>query len=125
MDPETPKKLQVDAFVTDEIESVPHLEALLLLWNSRPRKWSVADMSRAIYLADDETQSILRDLAQRQLILMESGLYSFNTAHPKGNIVAMLDSIYRREIVRISNMIHSKPSASVRAFARAFKLTKD
>jgi hypothetical protein len=125
MDPDSPKKPQVDAFITEEIESVPHLEALLLLWNSRPRKWSVGDMARAIYLSDDETQPILRDLAQRELIVMESGLYSYNASHPKGDMVAMLDSIYRREVVRISTMIHSKPSASVRAFARAFKLTKD
>jgi hypothetical protein len=125
MDPKTPQISEVDAFVIEEIESVPHLEALLLLWNSRPRKWSVADMARAIYLADHETHHILRDLSQRQLIVMESDVYSYNASHPKSDVVAMLDSIYRREIVRISNMIHSKPSASVRAFARAFKLTKD
>lgn len=125
MDPEAHKKPQVDAFVIEEIESVPHLEALLLLWNSRPRQWSVEDMARAIYLTNDETQPILRDLAKRQLIVMESGLYSYNASHPKSDMVAMLDRVYRREVVRISNMIHSKPSASVRAFARAFKLTKD
>jgi len=125
MDPETPQKSEVDAFVIAEIESVPHLEALLLIWNGRPRKWSVSDMARAIYLADNETQLILRDLAQRQLIVMESDMYRYNASHPKTDVVAKLDGIYRREIVRISNMIHSKPSVSVRAFARAFKLTKD
>lgn len=125
MDPQTPQISEVDAFVIAEIESVPHLEALLLIWNGRPRKWSVSDMARAIYLADNETQLILRDLVQRQLIVMESDMYRYNASHPKTDVVAKLDSIYRREIVRISNMIHSKPSASVRAFARAFKLTKD
>lgn len=125
MDPQTPQISEVDAFVIAEIESVPHLEALLLIWNDRPRKWSISDMARAIYLAENETQFILRDLVQRQLIVMESDKYRYNASHPKTDVVAKLDSIYRREIVRISNMIHSKPSASVRAFARAFKLTKD
>lgn len=125
MDPQTPQISEVDAFVIAEIESVPHLEALLLIWNDRPRKWSISDMARAIYLAENETQFILRDLVQRQLIVMESDKYRYNARHPKTDVVAKLDSIYRREIVRISNMIHSKPSASVRAFARAFKLTKD
>lgn len=125
MDPETTKNSAVDAFVIEEIESVPHLEALLLLWNSRPRRWSVEDMARAIYLFDNETQSILHDLLQRQLLVFESDRYSYNERHPKSEIVAMLDGIYRREIVRISNVIHSKPSASVRAFARAFRLKKD
>ena len=125
MDPESPQNSEVAAFVIAEIESVPHLEALLLLWNGRPRKWSVSDMARAIYLPENETQLILRDLVLRQLVVTESDMYRYNPGHPKTEIVAKLDTLYRREIVRISNMIHSKPSASVRAFARAFKLTKD
>ena len=28
---------EVYEFILDQIESVPHLEALLLLWNSRPQ----------------------------------------------------------------------------------------
>ena len=125
MDEAAAKTRDVDRFVIEEIESVPHLESLLLFWNSRPRQWSVADMARALYLSEDQTDAILRDLVQRQLVVANSDLYSYNAEHPKGEIIARLDSIYRREIVRISMMIHSKPSASVRAFARAFKLTKD
>src|SRR3954447_15849433 len=115
----------VDRFVLEEIESVPHLEALLLLFNSRPRRWSMPEMARSLYLSEEQTEPILRDLEHRQLIVMESDCYLYNSAHPKGETISLLDSIYRREIARISNMIHSKPSASVRAFARAFKLTKD
>jgi hypothetical protein len=125
MDQLDPKRLDVDRFVIEEIESVPHLEALLLLWNSRPGQRSVADMAKALYLSSDQVEPILQDLLQRQLVLIESDLCSYNAEHPKSEIIALLDSIYRREIVRISTMIHSKPSASVRAFARAFKLTKD
>jgi hypothetical protein len=36
-----------------------------------------------------------------------------------------VDATYRRELVRISSMIHSKPSPAVRQFARAFRLKKD
>lgn len=120
-----PQRSEVDNFVMEEIESVPHLEALLLVWNSRPRPWSVTEMARALYLTDDKTQAILRDLVQRQLIVSASECYSAHEAHPKAEIIALLDRIYRRDVVRISTMIHSKPSASVRAFARAFRLKKD
>jgi hypothetical protein len=125
MDTENPERSEVDAFVIEEIESVPHLEALLLVWNSRPRQWSIAEMAKSLYLSEDQTHPILRDLQQRHLLLMESDLYSYNADHPKGETIALLDRIYRHEIVRISTMIHAKPSASVRAFARAFKLKKD
>jgi len=125
MDPHTPTRTEVDGFVMEEIESVPHLEALLLVWSRRPRAWSLTEMGKALYLTDEQTQAILRDLGQRQLIMTESGCYLANEQHPKAAIINLLDSIYRREIVRISTMIHSKPSASVRAFARAFRLKKD
>lgn len=119
-----PKRSQIDQFILKEIESVPHLEALLLFWNSRPKQWSLADMAKALYLSPEQTLPILRDLVQRKLILEEEQ-YSYNQDHPQNDVIEMLDRLYRREVVRISTLIHSKPSASVRAFARAFKLTKD
>jgi hypothetical protein len=125
MDHQDPQRSEVDRFIIEEIESVPHLEALLLLWNIRPGQRSIADLVKALYLSADQVEPILQDLSQRELVVIESDLCSYNAGHPKGDIIALLDSIYRREIVRISTMIHSKPSASVRAFARAFKLTKD
>ncbi len=125
MDQVASKRREVDRFVIEEIESVSHLESLLIFWNSRPRQWSVIEMARELYLSEDLTEPILRDLARRQLVLVHSDRYCYNPEHPKSDIIATLDSIYRREVVRISTMIHSKPSASVRAFAQAFKLTKD
>lgn len=125
MNQEDTRKSAVDRFVIEEIESVPHLEALLLLWNTRPRQWSLEEMAKALYLSEEQTHLILRDLAQRRLINAGGDLFEYNAAHPRGEIIAMLDIAYRREVVRISTMIHAKPSASVRAFARAFKLTKD
>ena len=40
----------VDQFIVNEIESVPHLEALLLLWNTRPRQWPMDEMAKALYV---------------------------------------------------------------------------
>jgi hypothetical protein len=125
MDEQQSRRFEVDRFILEDIESVPHMEALLLFWNSRPRHWSLEDMAHALYLTPEQTIPILRDLAHRRLISMESDHYSYNANHPKNELIPFLDQMYRRELVRISTMIHSKPSASVRAFARAFKLTKD
>jgi hypothetical protein len=36
-----------------------------------------------------------------------------------------VDAIYRKEVVRISSLIHSKGSAGLRDFARAFRIRKD
>ncbi len=36
-----------------------------------------------------------------------------------------VDAVYRKEVVRISSLIHSKAPAGVRDFARAFRIKKD
>lgn len=120
---------QIDRFILDVIDSVPQLEALLLIWNNRPREWSVENMARALYVHNDVAQAILKDLVSRRLIVEVSGSrgqYALLAESPeKEFMLAALDKTYRRELVRISTMIHSKASRAVRDFARAFRFTKD
>ncbi len=125
MNQEDIERRQADQFVLEEVDSVPHLEALLLLWNSRPKQWSPEDMGKALYLTSESTQAILQDLTNRKLVAGEGGRYSYQSDPERDRVIEALDRIYRREIIRISNMIHSKASPAVRAFARAFRLKKD
>jgi len=124
-----PKRLSVDQFILDEIDSVPHLEALLLAWNKRPKSWSVAEMSSAIYVADEAGKSILVELARRGLIAEEpasSGQYSYGAKSAEwDDFMSLLDRTYRRELIRISKLIHSKAPSAVHQFARAFRFTKE
>ncbi|HEY6465675.1 MAG TPA: hypothetical protein VIY69_06775 [Candidatus Acidoferrales bacterium] len=116
---------QVDQFILAEIDSVPHLEALLLLWNSRPKQWSADEMSKALYLESDATQLILQDFQNRGFASSESNEFSYLSNPDRDRLIDSLDKIYRREIIRVSTMIHSKASPAVRAFARAFRLKRD
>lgn len=116
---------QVDQFILDQIDSVPHLEALLLLWNSRPRQWPVEELARSLYIPSERTGSILADLEQRGLVAADSGLCCWNALSTHALLMEHIDRTYRRELVRISGMIHSKGSPAVRQFARAFRLKKD
>lgn len=116
---------QVDQFVLDEIDSVPHLEALLLFWKRRPHGWSVEEMAQSLYISVETTHTILQDLRQRGMVTVEEERYSFNPNFRQGSLMEELDRTYRRELVRISKMIHSKASPAVREFARAFKFKKD
>lgn len=120
-----PRSREVDRFILEEIESVPHLEALLLLWRNRPRCWSVEDLARSLYLQTDATQVLLDDLERHGFILHEPSGWSWNEQSHQAGLMADVDATYRRELVRISSMIHSKPSPAVRQFASAFRLKKD
>ena len=116
---------EVDQFIVEEIDSVPHLEALLLLWRNRPRPWPVEDLARSLYLQTEAAQALVYDLQRRGLAVLESDRWSWNERSSHAALMELLDHTYRRELVRVSSMIHSKPSPAVRQFARAFRLKKD
>ncbi len=118
----------VERFLQEQIDTVPHLEAFLLLWNSRPKKWTVDDMAAALYLAPESTEEILDDLVRRTtgVVFSATGTtYGYASDPARDPLIAEVDATYRRELIRVTRMIHSKPSAAVRAFARAFRLRKD
>jgi DNA-binding MarR family transcriptional regulator len=124
-----PSGRDIDQFILDEIETVPHLEALLLLWRERPRRWTEEAMAKALYVPQQTVREILQDLVKRNLIASTGDAghepeYEFNNAE-KEKLVKSLDLAYRRELIRISRLIHSKASPGVREFARAFRLKKD
>jgi hypothetical protein len=120
----------VDRFLLDQIDTVPHLEALLLVWKSHPRLWSVDDMAKALFLARDVTKAILDDLVRRRLISLNTAVtaeecYGYESESTRDDLMAAVAATYRRELIRITRLIHSKPSASIREFARAFRLKKE
>jgi predicted ArsR family transcriptional regulator len=123
------RRLQVDRFILEQIDSVPHLEALLLLFNNQPRAWSAAEMARSLYVRSEAAAKILDSLVQRNLIAMRPenpGVYLYNPDNEgKNRLLQHVDAVYRKEVIRISSLIHSKASAGVRDFARAFRFKKD
>lgn len=118
-------KWEVEQFVLDEIDSVPHLEALLLLWSRRSQEWSLEELAKALYLATERTRSIVMDLERQGFITANAEDRFQYRSTPRDNTIDKLDQVYRRQVVHISTIIHSKPAASLREFARAFRLKKD
>jgi hypothetical protein len=122
---------RVDQFIMDEIDSVPHLEALLLLWRSAPRRCSAAQLAEQLYIHSGHAAAIAEDLHRRGLIAREHGtaagfgFFYDRQSEEHNRLIEAVDATYRRELIRISGIIHSKPSPGVRAFADAFRLRKD
>ena len=123
------QRLQVDLFIVGQIDSVPHLEALLLLFNSRPKAWSIETMANSLYVRSDVAARILDSLLQRKLIAVDSHrpdvFFYASEDDYQNRLVEVVDAVYRKEVVRVSSLIHSKGSAGVRDFARAFRIKKD
>lgn len=129
MNDEIPGRNEVDEFILREVDTVPHLEALLLMWKTRPKLWTVEEMAAALYLESGEAREILQGLVRRRLSLVErsgADLYGYNSQPGERDaLIGAVERTYRRELIRISRMIHSKASRGVRDFADAFRFTRE
>ena len=116
-------------FILKNIDSVPHLEALVLLWNSRPVGWTSEELASRLYIPLEKVSALLRDLVRLQIIAgsqTSPPKYSYLPRSEEQNeLMRRIDETYRRDLVRISTMIHSKASSSVLEFARAFRFKKE
>ena len=127
--PEPGPQVDVYEYILEKIESVPHLEAVILLWNSRPVGWSAEELASRLYVSSERTAQILQDLIRQQFVQQPAATpprFSYlPRSEEQNDWMFRVDTAYRREIVRISTMLHSKASPSVREFARAFRFKKD
>jgi len=116
-------------FILEYIDSVPHLEALMLFWNSRPVGWTCEEMASRLYVPIEKVVAILRDLVRLQVVQelpATPAKFSYLPSSDEQNdLMRRIDEAHRRDLVRISTMVHSKASSPVREFARAFRLRKD
>jgi predicted ArsR family transcriptional regulator len=117
-------------FIDERIDTVPHLEALLLLWDSAPMRWTADQVAARLYVSSEAAASILDALVQRQLAESEGEKgrlsYHYDGAWDvDGTRMTLVAATYRRQLVQVSSLIHSKASTAVRDFARAFRLKKE
>ena len=78
------RRLQVDQFILERIDTVSHLEALLLLFNSRPKTWSTEEMAKSLYVRNDAASKILDNLLQRNLIAASPDTLGHFFCSPEG-----------------------------------------
>ena len=105
------------------------MEALLLLWDSRPKQWSENEIAARLYVSVDVVRNIVQVLVRRRLISTVANSekhYWYETRDADGDLlVEAMAATYRRELVRVSTFIHTKASSAVRDFADAFKFKKE
>jgi hypothetical protein len=125
--PEIPSR--VLQFLAERIDTVPQLEALLLLWENPQRLWSEEELAARIYVGRQVAAATLQALQRQQLVIAEPESvvrYRYNPQwDPSGEVMPEVAATYRRHIVQLATFIHSRASTAVREFARAFDLKKD
>jgi DNA-binding MarR family transcriptional regulator len=115
-------------FLAQHVESLAQLEALLLLHREPQRRWSPADLARALYISADMCAGIIADLERRRLVVRgpDDDLYQFHAADPEtARLVDQLAEYYRDRRVAVITEIYSKPTKKVQTFADAFRLRRE
>lgn len=112
-------------FILRCIDSVAHLEALLLLRASPETSWEVAAVAARLYSSTEQAGEVLAQLCDEHLLVCEDGIFRYAGQPPEHR--AMIDRLaesYAKQLIPITNLIHSKPRR-IRQFADAFKFRKD
>jgi predicted ArsR family transcriptional regulator len=112
-------------FVARRIDSVPHLEALLLFAEKPDVMWTASEIAARVYVSRDKARTILQDLARNGFITGAAGNadgYRYHAEWDEGQLMVKVAEAYRKHLVDVASLIHAKAgSRSVEEFARAFK----
>jgi hypothetical protein len=116
-------------FVVEHVDTIPHLEALLLMMAQPKRHWSVEELAERIYQGPDATARILRDLRSHGLAAATEDAparWQYDPKSPeRDRCVQLLASVYKADLRAVTNLVHSKASRAVLEFARAFRFQKE
>lgn len=116
-------------FVVEHIDSVAEMEALLLLHGHPERAGTVEGIARQLYVRSTEAAALLHLLCQRGLAAEEAGpeaRYRYSPRTPQlASLVDGLVECYRRALIPVTKLIHSKRRTAAQQFADAFRMGKD
>jgi hypothetical protein len=115
----------VRRFIVEHIDSVPALEALLLMRRSPDRRWTAEELAAELYVESRHVAPVVAALGTRGLCGVDGTppRYYWSPATP--DLAARLQRLaeaYAAYLVAVTNIIHSKPRPSVRGFSDAFRL---
>ncbi len=115
----------VQRLIAERLDSIPELEAVLLFREDPARGWTAEEAGRRLYVSTPVAAYILSTLSQRGFLVERDDMYRY--APESDELAAAVDQLsaaYRRRLVDVTHMVHSKPSRNVRDFAEAFRFRR-
>ena len=120
---------ELKQFIEHHIESVPQLEALLLLRREPQRQWEAAEIAKALYIPEDVASSLLAEFGRRGFAVLAPPTtvrYTYRTRDEESDrLIDQLASVYQERRVAVISLIYSKPLHKVQTFADAFRFGKE
>lgn len=121
---EQPLREEVRDLILRHIDTVAQLEALLFLRERPTERWDAVSVAKRLYVPPGEGAAALAGLCNDGFLVREDELYRYAPAFGDQANVDSLAKTYARQLIPITNLIHSKPR-NTRAFSDASKFRKD
>lgn len=119
----------VRRFILTSVPSVPYLEAILLLRGEPRTAWNAAAVARRLYLAEPAAGQLLAALASAGIARPSPEApeaFTYAPASPElGTMLEAVAQAYAGNLVKVTDLIHSRVDRRAQQFADAFRWRKD
>jgi DNA-binding IscR family transcriptional regulator len=113
--------------ILTSIPSVPFLEALLVFRASSDRAVTLRELSSRLYIPEKAAFELVLQLREAGIVKPEDGSDAQRYA-PEPELANMLDllaAFYSKNLIGVTEVIHSRTGRRAQQFADAFKWRKD
>lgn len=127
--PREPIPDDVRRFILTSVPSVPFVEAMLLFMAKRDAALSVDEIARGLYMPRAAAAQVVDALREAQVVApdpRQGDACRFAPASP--DLEAMLRTVadvYARDLIGVTDLIHSRTARRAQQFADAFRIRKD
>lgn len=111
-------------FILKHITSVAQIEALLLVWASPEKRWSLSQIAARIYTNETETAKAVEGLCDDGLLSRKDGTFGLNTSEETIEIIGRLREAYARHLIPVTDVIHGR-SRDPRSTAEPRRVHRD
>lgn len=119
----------IQRFILRSIDSIPHLEAILLLRFDPAKEWDAKMVSQNLYISEKKASQVLKDLCNSGFIALKEGSKLLYFYHPISKELKQtldkLTEIYTTHLIEVTNLIHSNSTRQAQTFGDAFKWNKE
>jgi len=127
--PREPIPDELRRFILTSVPSVPFVEAMLLFMAKEDAALSVDEIARGLYLPRGAALQVIEALREAHIVAADPAQPEANRFAPASpELDAMLRNLatfYARDLIGVTDLIHSRTARRAQQFADAFRIRKD
>ena len=127
--PREPIPDELRRFILTSVPSVPFVEAMLLFMAKPDRALSVDEIARGLYMPRASASQDIEALREAQVVKADASNAEASRFAPSSpeldTMLRTVASFYARDLIGVTDLIHSRTARRAQQFADAFRIRKD